>query len=899
MQSSQGSSSGSGFNSGPSHPPQSQNGQYYPLPTSIFPITGSRAAGVDLQTNNNPQPPVIAHGLTQSEINRHQRPAHVTGKEAEGEDYRAGFFPIPGNKWSWDTVGNGDQEQPIPAGNSGNQSQAESSSINYDGTIQGEQSKASISSAGGGGGGGNVDPISAFLSEMPTRAEDPTRHVLWTELIKLKTRTLELQIAEARKKEKEAELEIMRLKAGAAAKDSGVGSDNATSSNHGGQNMLAGSSKNSHNNEVDHYSINPQCTPSNTQQQHQQNHSSNPFVPHNQAQIQPQSQPVMSPFDLEAMLSTENLDNFLSWLPDLGDHSLPDISSLAPNTDYSTNNHNNGNMPFSLEHPTNLLPQNTTFPPSVNMSITEPNTLPQPQSSPQRRLSASAEETSPAQLQPPSKRSRRGTEKKIVSEHTSSCMGCKKNIARIMIRSPKSTMPEPIIVQLNCTGCKPINQPSSTNNGIGTVETRKRIRVQMEIDDEETKVKERKQWCDVCQRIIASGQILGGDENESVSSMTEIVCGECDSKYQRCTDCGGGGGSRIGIGKWRMKQVFHPGRKTCSLNHTRLGDRIREMGVHVTPTDFTPEQIKEVLTRCKALWNEKTLARLAVPEMLEVDLPPGLSNPLRDFADVDDIITRNWPSREAMIRADDLDPNKFKRMISLIWSHSKPRRSVRTVDLEEEWSKDVDNDDDLSTVLAHVKRTNVVIPPGSELIGMWGGEWNLQNGSLLISTFIPFEGADGEDSTALSVGEMITKVQSLQQEINAERTQQAKREGKQPDLLPPCEHLWTVSGGYIPLVRERFADILIRKRSFVHVEEYLTRHPEFIESIRARPVGLHPDIHRPLPLTQSASDDEQREKQAEPLILVRWLGKEFDAAKILEIKQMEFGGGAKRKKRKL
>jgi hypothetical protein len=77
-----------------------------------------------------------------------------------------------------------------------------------------------------------------------------------------------------------------------------------------------------------------------------------------------------------------------------------------------------------------------------------------------------------------------------------------------------------------------------------------------------------------------------------------------------------------------MKQVFQPGRKTCSLSHTRyvqltkvansrLGDRPREIGVHVTPTDFTAEELKEVLSRCKQLWNEKTLARLAVPEMLE------------------------------------------------------------------------------------------------------------------------------------------------------------------------------------------------------------------------------------------------------------------------------------------
>jgi hypothetical protein len=41
--------------------------------------------------------------------------------------------------------------------------------------------------------------------------------------------------------------------------------------------------------------------------------------------------------------------------------------------------------------------------------------------------------------------------------------------------------------------------------------------------------------------------------------------------------------------------------------------------------------------------------------------------------------------------------------------------------------------------------------------------------------------------------------------------------------------------GAMPLVRERIADILIRKRSFVHVDEYLTRHPDFANALSARP----------------------------------------------------------------
>jgi hypothetical protein len=48
-----------------------------------------------------------------------------------------------------------------------------------------------------------------------------------------------------------------------------------------------------------------------------------------------------------------------------------------------------------------------------------------------------------------------------------------------------------------------------------------------------------------------------------------------------------------------------------------LGDRPREIGVHITPTDYTPEQLEQVVAKCKGLWNEKTLSRLAVPEMLE------------------------------------------------------------------------------------------------------------------------------------------------------------------------------------------------------------------------------------------------------------------------------------------
>jgi hypothetical protein len=97
-----------------------------------------------------------------------------------------------------------------------------------------------------------------------------------------------------------------------------------------------------------------------------------------------------------------------------------------------------------------------------------------------------------------------------------------------------------------------------------------------------------------------------------------------------------------------------------------------------------------------------------------------MTNPIRNYADVEDIVTQNWPNRESMIRAEGADPNRFKRLLGLVvsashpiriklikkWAHSKSRRGTRTVDIEEEWQKSGDGQaDDMSTVLENVKRS--------------------------------------------------------------------------------------------------------------------------------------------------------------------------------------------------
>jgi hypothetical protein len=44
-------------------------------------------------------------------------------------------------------------------------------------------------------------------------------------------------------------------------------------------------------------------------------------------------------------------------------------------------------------------------------------------------------------------------------------------------------------------------------------------------------------------------------------------------------------------------------------------------------------------------------------------------NPIRNYADVEDIVTQNWPNRESMIRAEGADPARFKRLLGLVVCH--------------------------------------------------------------------------------------------------------------------------------------------------------------------------------------------------------------------------------------
>ncbi|RKO90574.1 hypothetical protein BDK51DRAFT_29294 [Blyttiomyces helicus] len=96
--------------------------------------------------------------------------------------------------------------------------------------------------------------------------------------------------------------------------------------------------------------------------------------------------------------------------------------------------------------------------------------------------------------------------------------------------------------------------------------------------------------CEVCKRTLALGGLRepestsSGWEDQASLSM-EVVCTLCEVLYLFCSECGGGGKHRTG--KWRPREMFEPGRRTCSLPHVRIGSATVQYRVLEVPNELT------------------------------------------------------------------------------------------------------------------------------------------------------------------------------------------------------------------------------------------------------------------------------------------------------------------------
>ncbi|KAI8590389.1 hypothetical protein BDZ88DRAFT_415129 [Geranomyces variabilis] len=163
--------------------------------------------------------------------------------------------------------------------------------------------------------------------------------------------------------------------------------------------------------------------------------------------------------------------------------------------------------------------------------------------------------------------------KKTTTDHLTCCVSCGDDIAYLVTSSQAEGPPR---LTLTCHSC---TDPVRMSDAMASKSKRKQGNEQAVMA------------CQACKRTI--GLATAGDQPQvstqrnymghdtqnahhansrsaaAVNLDIESVCVTCYAKYGFCSECGGGGTYRTG--KYRPRELFQAGRRTCSLSHVRVG----------------------------------------------------------------------------------------------------------------------------------------------------------------------------------------------------------------------------------------------------------------------------------------------------------------------------------------
>ncbi|KZT52731.1 hypothetical protein CALCODRAFT_78813 [Calocera cornea HHB12733] len=447
-----------------------------------------------------------------------------------------------------------------------------------------------------------------------------------------------------------------------------------------------------------------------------------------------------------------------------------------------------------------------------------------------------AQQAAPTQL-PTTKRS-----KKLLLEQLASCASCGAGIAKLLLRGTKPELDEAFDMHYLCASCAPA---VPAQQGV-----RKRVK-----QTEDTTLPT---VCDVCLRTRGRGGVVPRREGAVLQFAVEVVCLPCTDKYKRCSDCGGGSG-RLGVGKWRCRELFDEGRKTCNLSHARLGTGELELAVWEVPDDVEQElQIETVLNACENLWRENVL-RMAVPEILDSDAESPLG--LKTFNDIQHkILQHGWPARDFVMR--DETYSGQRKYLALTWAKNRPRRG-KTTTIGERTGKVVKDDDWL---FANIRRTRIFAPAGSMLVGIWLSHWDMNRRTIHISTSSPFDPGDLEDRSVVAIAETLNRI------ITTGSNDAAA-------ILPPA-HVWVTYNELSPVIEQRMEDALIKKKGFFPLDEYVQRFPDV-----KRDDFIEPKYTRVVKATGWKQGDPGLDTPVH--ILVKTLGKSMNWYRLQKLKMQE------------
>ena len=304
--------------------------------------------------------------------------------------------------------------------------------------------------------------------------------------------------------------------------------------------------------------------------------------------------------------------------------------------------------------------------------------------------------------------------------------------------------------------------------------------------------------CDVCARDVGSGALRVTSAAGVVARPgVECVCASCDAKYQRCSDCGGGGGPRLGIGRWRSRELFVDGHLNCSLSHVRLGS-LSEASYDVWRVDEIPAvDLDALLERCREIYCAATIANLAIPDVLEAPRPLA-----RTFAEVQMLASDEFSVFEHLLRkaAAAQQASARPKFLALRWSTPTPRKRNSSASQATHAPADFGG-----------PSGSKVFPQGKSLSSYIIGEFDLAAGSVGIPLMAPRGHGDAYDANTFLLQRLLAR-------CHADRDAHARAGADVPELA----EVWS----FLPFKKEsRVLNKPESRRGFVELGEYLRQHP--------------------------------------------------------------------------
>ncbi|ORY73869.1 hypothetical protein BCR35DRAFT_306984 [Leucosporidium creatinivorum] len=286
--------------------------------------------------------------------------------------------------------------------------------------------------------------------------------------------------------------------------------------------------------------------------------------------------------------------------------------------------------------------------------------------------------------------------------------------------------------------------------------------------------------CDVCARIVSVGSVSATTPTGPAKFTVEIICTRCDSLYQPCSDCD--------PGRWRCKELFPGGRRTCILSHAR-NPTLAELSYEVLNiTEIPLESLDGLEARCRQLFFNTRLGTMGRPEFL--DKGDGLA---RTFEEVEKTTIDSWNLASPHFRENIEATRGIRRYVALMFSVPHSRRSKQFK--AEESRRDEDK----------------------VVTGFFLFELDLAHGAAFFGIIAPWSttGAAFDANSMLGEHSAARMVQDIAV-LNDERVQQ------QLPLYPRLTYHWMIA----PFRAESRMVQSIERRGYTSLSAFLEEHPE-------------------------------------------------------------------------